>query len=55
MYAKSKDGSLLYNAGNLAIHVISVDFVERLNQGGLSSLIMWQKRKWTLTRARLTA
>jgi UDP-N-acetylglucosamine/UDP-N-acetylgalactosamine diphosphorylase len=35
MYAKDGKGSLLYNAGNIAIHIISVDFVEKLNQGGL--------------------
>jgi UDP-N-acetylglucosamine/UDP-N-acetylgalactosamine diphosphorylase len=28
------DGSLKYWAGSVAIHVLSVDFVERLNQGG---------------------
>ncbi len=35
MYAKSPEGNLLYNAGNIAIHVLSVDFVEHLNRGGL--------------------
>jgi UDP-N-acetylglucosamine/UDP-N-acetylgalactosamine diphosphorylase len=35
MHAKAGNGNLLYNAGNLAIHVISLDFVERLNKGGL--------------------
>jgi UDP-N-acetylglucosamine/UDP-N-acetylgalactosamine diphosphorylase len=35
MYAKKSEGDLLYNAGNIAIHVLSVDFVEKLNQGGL--------------------
>jgi UDP-N-acetylglucosamine/UDP-N-acetylgalactosamine diphosphorylase len=28
------DGSLKYWAGNIAIHVLAVDFVERLNRGG---------------------
>jgi len=35
MYAKNSEGDLLYNAGNIAIHVLSVDFVEKLNSGGL--------------------
>ncbi|RJP67408.1 MAG: UDPGP type 1 family protein [Candidatus Abyssobacteria bacterium SURF_17] len=30
-YARNPDGSLTFSAGNLAIHVLSVDFVERLN------------------------
>lgn len=30
-YALNKDGSLRFSAGNLAIHVLSVSFVERLN------------------------
>jgi UDP-N-acetylglucosamine/UDP-N-acetylgalactosamine diphosphorylase len=35
MHAKDDKGNLLYNAGNPALHVISVDFVEKLNAGGL--------------------
>jgi len=30
MYAKNPDGSLKYSAGSIAIHVFSVDFLERL-------------------------
>lgn len=35
MYAKDRNGNLLYNAGNIAIHVLSVEFVERLSANGL--------------------
>ena len=28
------DGSLRYGAGNIAVHILNVDFVERLNQAG---------------------
>jgi UDP-N-acetylglucosamine/UDP-N-acetylgalactosamine diphosphorylase len=31
-YARSEDGKLLYSAGNLAIHALDVDFVDRLNR-----------------------
>lgn len=30
-YARNEDGSLKFSAGNLAIHVLDVDFVERVN------------------------
>ena len=45
MYAKDEKGNLLYNAGNLAIHIISVDFVERLNKNGLRLPYHLAKRK----------
>jgi UDP-N-acetylglucosamine/UDP-N-acetylgalactosamine diphosphorylase len=32
MYARNPDGSLTFSAGNLAIHVLDVGFVERLNR-----------------------
>ena len=32
MYAKNNDGSLKYNAGNIAIHMISIDFLEKACQ-----------------------
>ncbi|GAB4339509.1 MAG: UDPGP type 1 family protein [Candidatus Abyssubacteria bacterium] len=32
MYARNPDGSLAFSAGNLAIHVLDVGFVERLNR-----------------------
>ena len=31
--ARDEDGSLQFNAGSIAIHVISVDFVKQLNEG----------------------
>ncbi len=31
---RNKDGSLKYNAGNLAIHILNVEFVEKLNKDG---------------------
>lgn len=34
MYAKNKDGTLKYNAGNIAIHMISIDFLEKIHQMG---------------------
>lgn len=36
--ATNPDGSLRFNAGSIAIHVISVAFVRRLNEGGRFSL-----------------
>jgi UDP-N-acetylglucosamine/UDP-N-acetylgalactosamine diphosphorylase len=33
--ARNPDGSLKFGAGNIAIHVLNVDFVEQENQGGL--------------------
>ncbi|UCD56414.1 MAG: UDPGP type 1 family protein [Candidatus Hydrogenedentota bacterium] len=35
-YARNEDGSLKFSAGNLAIHVLDVDFVEKLNEGKYS-------------------
>lgn len=35
---RDASGGLRYNAGSIAIHVIRVDFVERLNQGGAFNL-----------------
>ncbi len=32
MHATNQDGSLRYNAGNLAIHMLNVEFVEKLNK-----------------------
>lgn len=32
MYAKNDDGSLIFNAGNIAIHMISTDFLEKACQ-----------------------
>ncbi|NQT19620.1 MAG: UDPGP type 1 family protein [Planctomycetes bacterium] len=34
MHTRRPDGSLLYGAGNIAIHILDVNFVERLNQAG---------------------
>lgn len=34
MHARRPDGSLAYGAGSIAIHLLDVDFVERLNQDG---------------------
>ncbi len=34
-HARNPDGALKYRAGNTAIHVLDVDFVERENEGGL--------------------
>ncbi|HHT9125397.1 MAG TPA: UTP--glucose-1-phosphate uridylyltransferase [Candidatus Brocadiia bacterium] len=31
---RNKDGSLRYNTGNIAIHILNVEFVEKLNNGG---------------------
>lgn len=33
-YAKADDGALLFNAGNIAVHAMRRDFVERLTEGG---------------------
>ncbi len=30
-YARNEDGSLMFSGGNIAIHILDVDFVERLN------------------------
>ncbi len=35
-YARNEDGSLKYSAGNLAIHLLDVDFVDRLSGGEYS-------------------
>jgi UDP-N-acetylglucosamine/UDP-N-acetylgalactosamine diphosphorylase len=35
-YARNPDGSLKFSAGSIAIHVLDVDFVERLNEHGHS-------------------
>jgi UDP-N-acetylglucosamine/UDP-N-acetylgalactosamine diphosphorylase len=34
MYEKNSDGTLKYWAGNIATHILSIDFVERENMGG---------------------
>lgn len=34
MYAKGADGTLKYNAGNIAIHMMSIDFLEKVYQNG---------------------
>ncbi len=36
--ARDADGQLRFRAGNIAIHAIGVDFVERLNEGGTLAL-----------------
>jgi len=33
-YARNEDGSLRYSLGSIAIHMFSVDFIERLTSGG---------------------
>lgn len=33
--AKNPDGSLKFQAGNIAIHILNIDFVEQQNEGGL--------------------
>ncbi|MBC6930322.1 MAG: UDPGP type 1 family protein, partial [Candidatus Jettenia sp.] len=32
MYARNGDGALKYNAGNIAVHVMDIDFLERIYQ-----------------------
>ena len=34
MYAKNEDGTLKYDAGNIAVHMISIDFLEKIYQHG---------------------
>jgi UDP-N-acetylglucosamine/UDP-N-acetylgalactosamine diphosphorylase len=34
MHARRSDCSLVYGAGSIAIHILDVDFVERMNEGG---------------------
>ena len=34
MYARNGDGTLKYNAGNIAVHMISIDFLEKIYQHG---------------------
>ena len=34
MYAKNGDGTLKYDAGNIAVHMISIDFLEKIYQHG---------------------
>ena len=36
MYAKNEDGTLKYNAGNIAVHMMSIDFLEKIYQKGES-------------------
>ncbi len=36
MYAKNEDGTLKYNAGNIAVHMMSIDFLEKVYQQGES-------------------
>jgi len=35
MHERNPDGSLKYDGGNIAVHMLRVDFVERMNKGGL--------------------
>jgi UDP-N-acetylglucosamine/UDP-N-acetylgalactosamine diphosphorylase len=35
MFAKDDDGELVYSAGNIAVHIIEVDFIEEENREGL--------------------
>ncbi|TFG50108.1 MAG: UDPGP type 1 family protein, partial [Candidatus Brocadiia bacterium] len=35
-YKKNSDGSLAFELGSIAIHIINTDFVEKLNKGGFS-------------------
>ena len=34
MHARNEDGSLRYSAGNIAVHIISIDFLEKIYQHG---------------------
>lgn len=34
MYATKEDGTLKFNAGNIAVHMISIDFLEKVHQRG---------------------
>lgn len=34
MYAKNEDGTLKYHAGNIAVHMINISFLERVYQNG---------------------
>ncbi len=36
MCAKNEDGTLKYNAGSIAVHIISIDFLEKIHQKGES-------------------
>ncbi|MEL6905115.1 MAG: UTP--glucose-1-phosphate uridylyltransferase [Planctomycetota bacterium] len=47
-YAKADDGRLLFNAGNIAVHALRRDFVERLTEGGDLDL-PWHVAKKALT------
>jgi UDP-N-acetylglucosamine/UDP-N-acetylgalactosamine diphosphorylase len=35
MHERGKSGALKFDGGNIAVHMIRVDFVERMNKGGL--------------------
>ena len=41
--ATNPDGTLRYNAGNIAVHVIGVDFVERLFAAGSATQMPWHR------------
>ncbi len=36
MFARNEDGSLIYGAGNIAVHMLSYSFIEKLTNGSLS-------------------
>jgi UDP-N-acetylglucosamine/UDP-N-acetylgalactosamine diphosphorylase len=45
--ARSADGELVYRAGNIALHVIDLEFIDRLTRGGL-------KLPWHIARKRMS-
>jgi UDP-N-acetylglucosamine/UDP-N-acetylgalactosamine diphosphorylase len=45
--ARTADGALVYRAGNIALHVIDLDFVDRLTRGGL-------KLPWHIAKKRMS-
>lgn len=45
MHARQPDGSLVFDAGSIAIHVLSVDFLRRLNAEGVRLPLHFSKKK----------
>ncbi|MCL1911682.1 MAG: UDPGP type 1 family protein [Leptospirales bacterium] len=43
--ARAQDGSLLYSAGNIAVHLFNLDFIERLTSGESAALPFHTARK----------
>jgi len=47
LQARSEDGSLVFSAGNIAVHAISVDFIAEITAGGLS--LPWHVARKTIS------